>query len=33
MVKNPLANAGDIKDMHSISGSRRFPWWRTWQTP
>ena len=25
MVKNPLANAGDIKDVGSIPGSGRFP--------
>ena len=25
MVKNPPANAGDIRDMGSISGSRRYP--------
>ena len=25
MVKNPPANAGDIRDMHSISGSGRSP--------
>ena len=25
MVKNPLANAGDVRDMGSISGWGRFP--------
>ena len=25
MVKNPPANAGDVKDVGSISGSGRFP--------
>ena len=25
MVKNPLANAGDIRDVVSIPGSGRFP--------
>ena len=25
VVKNPLANAGDIRDMGSIPGSGRFP--------
>ena len=25
MVKNPLANAGDIRDVGSIPGSGRFP--------
>ena len=25
VVKNPLANAGDIRDMGSIPGLRRFP--------
>ena len=25
MVKNPPANAGDIRDVGSISGFRRFP--------
>ena len=29
VVKNPPANAGDT---HSIPGSRRFPWRRTWQS-
>ena len=31
MVKNLPANAGDIRDMGSIPGSGRFPWWRAWQ--
>ena len=25
VVKNPLTNAGDIRDMGSIPGSERFP--------
>ena len=25
MVKNPLANAGDIRDLGSVLGSGRFP--------
>ena len=31
MVKNPPANARDIRDMGSIPGSGRFPWRRAWQ--
>ena len=31
MVKNPPANAGDIRDVGLIPGSRRFPWRRAWQ--
>ena len=31
MVKNPPANAGDIRDVGSIPGSGRFPWKRRWQ--
>ena len=31
VVKNPLANAGDIRDAGSIPGSGRFPWRRKWQ--
>ena len=30
-VKNPLANAGDIRDVGSIPGSGRSPWRRAWQ--
>ena len=29
VVKNPPANAGDIRDMGSIPGSGRSPWKRT----
>ena len=29
VVKNPPANAGDIRDMGSIAGSERSPWKRT----
>ena len=31
-VKNPLTNAGDIRDEGSIPRSGRFPWRRAWQT-
>ena len=31
MVKNPPANAGDIRDTGSISGVGKIPWRRTWQ--
>ena len=31
LVKNPTANAGDVRDMGSIYGSGRFPWRRKWQ--
>ena len=31
VVKNPSANAGDIRDAGSIPGSGRFPWRRAWQ--
>ena len=31
MVKNPAANAGDIRDVHSIPGLGRSPWRRAWQ--
>ena len=31
MVKNPLANAGDIRDTGSIPGSEKTPWRRAWQ--
>ena len=30
MVKNPPADAGDIRDLGSIPGSGRFPWRRKW---
>ena len=32
VVKNPPANAGDIRDLSLISGSRRSPWRRKWQS-
>ena len=31
VVKNPAANAGDIRDAGLIPGSERFPW-RAWQS-
>ena len=31
VIKNPPANAGDIIDVGSIPGLRRFPWRRAWQ--
>ena len=31
MVKNPSANAGDIRDVGSIPVSGRFPWRSAWQ--
>ena len=31
VVKNPLANAGDIRDTGSIPGSEKTPWRRAWQ--
>ena len=31
MVKDPPANAGDIRDMGSIPEVGRFPWRRKWQ--
>ena len=31
VVKNPAANAGDIKEATSNPGSGRFPWRRAWQ--
>ena len=31
MVKNPPANAGDVRDMDLIPGSGRSPWRRAWQ--
>ena len=32
MVKNPPANAGDIRDAGSIYGLGIIPWRRAWQT-
>ena len=32
VVKNPPANAGDVRDMDYISGSGSFPWRRTFST-
>ena len=32
VVKNPPAEAGDIRDMSLIPGSGRFPWRRAWQS-
>ena len=31
MVKDPPANAGDIRDMGSIPEVGRFPWRKAWQ--
>ena len=31
MVKNPSANAGDVRDVGSNPASGRFPWRRAWQ--
>ena len=31
MVKNPPANAGDIRDSCSIPETRKIPWRRAWQ--
>ena len=31
MVKNPPANAGDIRDTGSIHGLGIIPWRRTWK--
>ena len=31
VVKNPLANAGDVRDIGSVPGLGRFPWRRKWQ--
>ena len=31
MVKNPSANAGDIRDAGSIPSVQRIPWRRAWQ--
>ena len=31
VIKNPPANAGDIRESGSMPGSGRFPWRRAWQ--
>ena len=31
VVKNPLANAGDIRDLDLIPGLGKIPWRRAWQ--
>ena len=31
MVKNPPANAGDVRDLGSISWAGKIPWRRPWQ--
>ena len=31
VVKNPLANAGDIRDAGSVPQLGTFPWRRAWQ--
>ena len=31
VVKNLPANAGDIRNVNLISGSRKIPWKRAWQ--
>ena len=31
MVKNPLANTGDIRDVGLVSGSGRPPWRKVWE--
>ena len=31
VVKNPLANAGNIRDAGSVPGLGRLPWRRKWQ--
>ena len=31
MVKNPPANAGDIREVGSIPGVEKRPWTRKWQ--
>ena len=31
MVKNPPANAGDVRDIGSIPGCGKIPWSRKWQ--
>jgi len=32
LLKNPLANAGDTRDVGLIPESERFPWRRKWQS-
>ena len=32
MVKNPPANAGDIRDLGYLPGLERVPWRRKWQS-
>ena len=32
VVKNPPANAGDIRDASFVPGSGRTPWRRAWQS-
>ena len=31
VVKNPLANAEEVRDTGSIPGVRKIPWRRAWQ--
>ena len=31
VVKNPAANAGDVRDVGSVPGMGRFPWRGAWQ--
>ena len=31
VVKNPIANAGDVRDVGLIPAVGRIPWRRTWQ--
>ena len=31
MAKNPLANAGDLRDVESTHWVRKIPWRRAWQ--
>ena len=31
VVKNPPANAGDVRDVGSVPGMGRFPWSGAWQ--
>ena len=31
VIKNPLTNAGDIRDMGLIPGLEKIPWRRAWQ--
>ena len=33
MVKNPPANARDVRNMDLISGVGKIPWRRAWQPP